>query len=51
MTALDRINRVAGTGTVTFARQAQWGQQPWAMRRDYLSPAFTTRWSDLPRAR
>ena len=23
--------------------------QPWAMRRDMLSPAYTTRWEDLPR--
>jgi error-prone repair protein umuC len=25
--------------------------QPWAMRRDMLSPAYTTRWEDLPSCR
>lgn len=50
MTALDRINKTNGSGTVKFARQVQLAQ-PWAMRREHLSPAFTTRWSDLPRAR
>ncbi|WP_407070007.1 DUF4113 domain-containing protein [Marinobacter sp.] len=50
MTALDRINQIGGSGTVKFARQTQL-VQPWAMRREHLSPAFTTRWSDLPRAR
>ncbi|WP_152208287.1 translesion error-prone DNA polymerase V subunit UmuC [Marinobacter changyiensis] len=50
MTTLDNINRIGGSGTVKFARQTQ-RVQPWAMRREHLSPAFTTRWSDLPRAR
>ena len=26
-------------------------EQPWAMRRDMLSPAYTTRWEDLPSCR
>lgn len=50
MATLDRINRAGGSGTVKFARQASQAQ-PWAMRREHLSPAFTTRWADLPRAK
>lgn len=50
MATMDRINKIGGSGTIKFARLAQQAQ-PWAMRRKHLSPAFTTRWSDLPRAR
>ena len=50
MTTLDHINLIGGSGTVKFARQTQ-QVQTWAMRREHLSPAFTTRWSDLPIAR
>jgi len=46
MQALDHINR-KGLGKVFFA--AQGIQKGWSMKRDYLSPAYTTRWSDVPR--
>ncbi len=48
MAVLDKINHT-GIGRVWFAGQ---GIAPsWAMRRDMLSPAYTTRWGELPEAR
>ncbi|QWA12079.1 translesion error-prone DNA polymerase V subunit UmuC [Sodalis ligni] len=48
MAVLDKINHT-GIGRVWFAGQ---GIAPsWAMRRDMLSPAYTTRWGELPTAR
>lgn len=44
MKAIDTIN--SRIGMVRFASSS--GYQHWAMRRDSLSPAYTTRWSDLP---
>lgn len=44
MEAIDTINN--RIGSVRFATSS--GYQHWAMRRDSLSPAYTTRWSDLP---
>jgi len=46
MQALDRLNRDFGRHTVRVA-SAGWNQ-PWSMRQQYRSPAFTTRWADLP---
>jgi DNA polymerase V len=45
MKTIDRIN-LKGFGKVSFASQGT--KKPWAMRREKLSPAYTTRWSDLP---
>lgn len=48
MQVLDKINN-SGTGKVWFAGR---GIAPeWQMKRDLLSPAYTTRWSDIPVAR
>ncbi|EIQ3019567.1 Y-family DNA polymerase [Salmonella enterica] len=45
MKVLDRINH-SGKGKIWFARR---GIAPeWQMKRDMLSPAYTTRWSDIP---
>ncbi|MFO1421986.1 MAG: DUF4113 domain-containing protein, partial [Candidatus Competibacteraceae bacterium] len=38
-----------GRGTLRAAREGF--SQPWAMRQDRRSPAYTTRWEDLPAAR
>lgn len=47
MTTLDMINN-SGKGKVWFAGR---GIAPdWSMKRQMLSPAYTTRWEDLPRA-
>lgn len=45
MKTIDRING-SGNGTVWFG-----GQQPkkdWFMKQEFLSPAYTTRWENLP---
>ncbi len=47
MAAIDRINTCVGSIQVA----ATGIQQPWAMRRAHLSPAYTTCWQDLPRVR
>ncbi|EJR7832730.1 TPA: Y-family DNA polymerase [Salmonella enterica] len=48
MKALDGINN-SGLGKVWFAGR---GIAPeWQMKRDMLSPAYTTRWKDIPIAR
>ncbi|HTR00536.1 MAG TPA: Y-family DNA polymerase [Candidatus Acidoferrum sp.] len=46
MQMLDRVNHRYGKHTLTLANA---GIQPqWAMKRDFLSPRYTTRWDDLP---
>lgn len=48
MKVLDGINH-SGQGKVWFAGR---GIAPeWQMKREMLSPAYTTRWTDLPVAR
>lgn len=47
MAAIDAINRREGAGTVRLAREKASGG--WPMRRDFLSPNYTTRWEDLPK--
>lgn len=45
MAVVDSINQ-SGLGNVFFASQ---GVSPqWSMKRDHLSPAYTTKWEDLP---
>jgi len=48
MTVIDGIN-ASGKGKVWFAGQGI--HKPWAMKREMLSPAYTTRYSDLPVAK
>ena len=46
MQLLDRINQRYGKHTLALANE---GIQPkWAMKRDHLSPRYTTRWNELP---
>lgn len=48
MKVVDNINQ-RGHGQVFFAAQ---GVSPeWFMKREFLSPAYTTQWSDLPTVR
>jgi DNA polymerase V len=50
MATLDSINRKFGRGTAGFAATG-WQRNPvWAMRQRNVSPRYTTRWSELPRA-
>ncbi|ART83177.1 DNA polymerase V subunit UmuC [Oceanisphaera profunda] len=46
MAAMDKINR-SGKGRIFLA--AEGIQTDWKMKREYLSPAYTTRISDLPK--
>ncbi|CAG9001735.1 MAG: Protein UmuC [Candidatus Celerinatantimonas neptuna] len=46
LNCLDRINHRYGPGTLSIASDKT--QCQWAMRRDFLSPRYTTRWSDIP---
>lgn len=48
MKVLDGINQ-SGLGNLWFARQGV--NTEWKMKRQMLSPAWTTRWSDIPVAR
>ncbi|MBN3263015.1 translesion error-prone DNA polymerase V subunit UmuC [Pectobacterium brasiliense] len=48
MQAIDKINH-SGIGKVWFGGQGI--KKEWAMRRDHLSPAYTSRWTDIPIAR
>ena len=45
MNILDRLNAKGGKGTLYFAGQGI--QQQWQMKREMLSPRYTTRYSDL----
>jgi DNA polymerase V len=49
LAVLDQVNARWGRGTLRLAREGF--QQPWAMRQDHRSPAYTTRWAELPVAR
>ena len=49
---MDRINRDMGRDTLWTAAQgltAAERKDSWRMQRGTLSPAYTTRWADLPR--
>lgn len=45
MSVIDNINQ-GGRGKVWFGSQRS--QEDWFMKRAHLSPAYTTRWEDLP---
>ena len=49
MDALDRVNRTFGRQTLRFASEAI-GEQ-WRTRARLRSPAYTTRWNELPRVK
>lgn len=49
MNILDQLNVKSGKGTLYFAGQGI--QQQWQMKREMLSPRYTTRFSDLLRIR
>ena len=46
MGVLDGINGKLGRGTVHSAREGF--TQPWRMKQEHKSPAYTTRWDELP---
>ena len=48
MSAIDRINATFGRGTLHSA--AEGVRKEWTMKREMKSPAYTTRWDQLPKA-
>ncbi len=46
MSLFDKINHKFGRSTIRLAAEGY--SKPWAMRSELKSPAYTTRWSDLP---
>mgnify|MGYP002414111546 CR=1 FL=1 len=49
MEVLDQLNAKGGKGTLYFAGQGI--QQRWQMKREMLSPRYTTRYTDLLRVK
>ena len=47
MTAMDAINSVMGQDKVRLA-SAGYGRE-WRMKRENLSPCYTTKWADIPK--
>lgn len=50
MALMDRVNRTQGRGTLTFAAQGV-GERDWFMKREMLSPCWTTDVGQLLRVR
>ena len=46
MNCYSKINIRFGKGALQLGSEAR--QEKWAMRREFLSPRYTTRWSDIP---
>jgi DNA polymerase V len=46
---MDKINRYYGPGTLRSASEGQ--VQKWSMRRNFLSPEYTTKWTDIIKVR
>jgi len=49
MNCLDHINNRYGQGALTLGAEGQ--TQLWQMRRDFLSPQYTSNWRDIPKIR
>ena len=47
MRAIDALNRRFGRDTVSFAAAGY--RRAWGLRRDFISPRFTTNWGELLR--
>jgi DNA polymerase V len=43
---MDQINNTFGRETLRVAASGQ--LRRWAMKREHLSPRYTTRWEDIP---
>ena len=49
MTALDELNRRYGKGTIALGSGGTAGDaRAWSMKSDRRTPAYTTRWEDMP---
>jgi DNA polymerase V len=47
MQTIERLNIRFGRDTVSFAPTGR--RRPWKLRREFLSPRFTTEWDELLR--
>jgi DNA polymerase V len=47
MRALDTLNARYGRGTVAYGTAGE--RQVWALRREFISPRYTTVWDELLR--
>ena len=47
MTSLDKITKVYGRGALTLAKGFE--NTGWEMKREFLSPCWTTRYGDFPK--
>ncbi|WP_114324877.1 Y-family DNA polymerase [Candidatus Colwellia aromaticivorans] len=47
MSCYDKINQRYGAGSVQLASQGT--TQKWQMRREFLSPSYTSKWRDIPK--
>lgn len=47
MSCYDKINQRYGAGAVKIASQGT--SQKWQMRREFLSPSYTSKWHDIPK--
>jgi len=46
MKTVDLINNSYGSGKIFYASSG--GDKTWRMKREFLSPRYTTRWEDIP---
>ncbi|WP_371264903.1 DUF4113 domain-containing protein [Nitrosomonas communis] len=46
MSVMDQLNQKYGRNTVSVFSVG--GQKTWSMRREIMSPCYTTEWSDVP---
>lgn len=51
MEVLDKANSRFGRGTMGFASSGWRAKPKWAVRQEHVSPAYTTRWDQLLKAR
>lgn len=49
MSLIDSVNKTQGAGTLRFAAEPEVAS--WGMKRDFLSPAYTTKWNELLRVK
>ncbi|HGM6307652.1 TPA: translesion error-prone DNA polymerase V subunit UmuC [Pseudomonas putida] len=49
MALMDSVNKVQGAGTLRFAIEPE--TSSWGMKREFLSPAYTTKWNELLKVR
>ena len=45
--AVDQVHARYGTSVLGYGHTGLRGPRPWDMRREHLSPCYTTRWEEL----